>query len=76
MAERVTPFGASENGAGRAENTRSPGPSPLRALALARTASLPRAGGRHLPLWGGAPSLLCCLLNQLGGDYSALLKHD
>ncbi len=57
MAERVTPFGASENGAGRAENTRSPGPSPLRALALARTASLPRAGGRHLPLWGGAPSM-------------------
>ncbi len=56
MAERVTPFGASENGAGRAENKMHARPSPLRRLALARTASLPRAGGRHLPLWGGAPS--------------------
>ena len=46
-----------DGAAGRAEVKRQPWPvSTPRARSTARTASLPRAGGRHLPLWGGAPS--------------------
>lgn len=45
-----------DGAAGRAGYTGSPGTPPLRPRRSSlRRASLPGAGGRHLPLWGGAP---------------------
>lgn len=45
-----------DGAAGTAEDTRQPWHASIPpARSTARRASLPGAGGRHLPLWGGAP---------------------
>ena len=62
--------------AGRAENTRSPGTPPLRPRRSSlRRAALPGAGGRRLPLQGGAPSKTMTIQNgrdRLDGYYDCI----
>lgn len=54
---RLPPSGEANTGAGRAEGKRQPWHASIPpARSIARRASLPGAGGRRLPLWGGAPS--------------------